>query len=264
MFRYLLTLVLSAWPSRGYKPGCGLNERGNWRVSHHSTTSLRYVCASSRPNETEQRGERKIAEFKGKVIVIDDKNLQNQETALESLLRSRCVGFDLEYVPDYYESIYRKSGNRTRPAVVQIANSDTCVVYLVYKIGHLPDCICSFLSNATILKVSHGAPSDMRLLYRHFGVRPRNFVDLQTVSGELKLHPCSLKSVVERVLGLHLNKKQQCSNWEADTLSSEQVKYAATDAWVTLESFLRLKPRSVRKLFVNESGDVEVENSDSF
>lgn len=103
----------------------------------------------------------------------------------------------------------------------------------------------------------------MRLLHRHFGVRSRNFVDLQSVCDAFKLQPCSLKSVVDHVLGLRLSKTHQCSNWEAPTLSADQLQYAATDAWVTLEAYLRLKPHKVKKLFVNESGDVQLEHCDS-
>ncbi|GBE60974.1 3 -5 exonuclease [Babesia ovata] len=172
-----------------------------------------------------------------------------------------CVGFDLEYVPDYYASALRDRSARTRPAVIQIASSDVCLVYLVYKIGHLPESISSVLRDPAVLKVSHGAPSDMRLLYRHFGVQSRSFVDLHQVCQEMRLRPCSLKNVVEHVLGLGLTKKHQCSNWEAAALSQEQIQYAATDAWVTLEAFLRIKPRSIQKLLVNDNGDVEFADS---
>lgn len=70
------------------------------------------------------------------------------------MLHLECVGFDLEYVPDYYASIYRQRGDRTRPAVVQIASVDTCIIYLVYKIGYLPECVSTLLTSDSILKVA--------------------------------------------------------------------------------------------------------------
>ena len=42
------------------------------------------------------------------------------------------------------------------------------------------------------------------------------------------------------ILGFKISKSQQLSNWEADTLSEAQAKYAATDAWVCREMYLRL------------------------
>ncbi|EDO08598.2 3'-5' exonuclease domain containing protein [Babesia bovis T2Bo] len=204
--------------------------------------------------------ELKPAQFSGRIVLIDSENAEHYQDSAAALLSTKCVGFDLEYVPDYYASIHRQSFDRTRPAVIQIASNDICLVYLMYKIGHLPSSVSHILSDPDILKISHGAPSDMRLMYRHFGVRSRSFVDLQSVCEELQLRPCSLKSVVQRVLGLRLSKKQQCSNWEAAELSQQQIKYAATDAWVTLAAFLKLKPKSLRKLVVNELGDVQVDS----
>ena len=42
------------------------------------------------------------------------------------------------------------------------------------------------------------------------------------------------------ILGVRISKTQQLSNWEADKLSDAQKKYAATDAWICREMYLRL------------------------
>ena len=42
------------------------------------------------------------------------------------------------------------------------------------------------------------------------------------------------------ILGYRISKTQQLSNWEADHLSDSQCKYAATDAWVCREMYLKL------------------------
>jgi ribonuclease D len=42
------------------------------------------------------------------------------------------------------------------------------------------------------------------------------------------------------ILGFRISKTQQLSNWEADALSESQQKYAATDAWVCREMYLKL------------------------
>ena len=44
-----------------------------------------------------------------------------------------------------------------------------------------------------------------------------------------------LSSLVKRVLGKKLDKRQQLSNWEARPLSRMQVHYAALDAWCLLQ-----------------------------
>ena len=42
------------------------------------------------------------------------------------------------------------------------------------------------------------------------------------------------------ILGFKISKAQQLSNWEAEKLSESQQRYAATDAWVCREMYLRL------------------------
>ena len=42
------------------------------------------------------------------------------------------------------------------------------------------------------------------------------------------------------ILGIRISKTQQLSNWEAENLSESQCKYAATDAWVCREMYLKL------------------------
>jgi ribonuclease D len=49
-----------------------------------------------------------------------------------------------------------------------------------------------------------------------------------------------VKKLAANILGIRISKSQQLSNWEADVLSSGQKMYAATDAWVCREMYLKL------------------------
>ena len=42
------------------------------------------------------------------------------------------------------------------------------------------------------------------------------------------------------IMGARVSKTQQLSNWEVDSLSESQQMYAATDAWVCREMYLKL------------------------
>lgn len=48
-----------------------------------------------------------------------------------------------------------------------------------------------------------------------------------------------MDQICGRVLGKYLPKTPslRCCNWEATTLSSEQISYAASDAWIAVEIF---------------------------
>ena len=89
---------------------------------------------------------------------------------------------------------------------------------------------------------------------------PRHHVALLQLSGRDKAYvfrlnlmglPAPLVSVLSDsritkkmsaiILGKKVSKTQQLSNWEAPQLSGAQLKYAAIDAWVCREMYIRLK-----------------------
>ena len=49
------------------------------------------------------------------------------------------------------------------------------------------------------------------------------------------------KKLSALILGIRISKKQQLSNWETDRLSTKQIDYAATDAWICREIFIKIK-----------------------
>ena len=59
------------------------------------------------------------------------------------------------------------------------------------------------------------------------------------------------------ILGVRISKTQQLSNWEADVLTESQCRYAATDAWVCREMFLKLM-RSEKNPLVEKESIVEL------
>ena len=47
----------------------------------------------------------------------------------------------------------------------------------------------------------------------------------------------SLQKLYANILGGKISKGQQISNWEADSLSEPQKRYAATDAWACIQLY---------------------------
>jgi ribonuclease D len=50
-----------------------------------------------------------------------------------------------------------------------------------------------------------------------------------------------LKKISGIVLNRRISKSQQVSNWDADELTEAQLRYAATDAWICLMIYYRLR-----------------------
>lgn len=58
--------------------------------------------------------------------------------------------------------------------------------------------------------------------------------------GEYGIKDKSVKKMTAIILGFRISKTQQLSNWEAEELSESQIRYAATDAWVCREMYVKL------------------------
>ena len=66
-------------------------------------------------------------------------------------------------------------------------------------------------------------------------------MDLQKIAWEWGVKEKSVKKMSAIILGVKISKKEQLSNWEAETLNEGQCRYAATDAWICREMYLKLK-----------------------
>ena len=81
---------------------------------------------------------------------------------------------------------------------------------------------------------------DMRGLARLLPFTPAGVADLGLMAREVGLTTVGLRSLSANLLGFRISKSVQCSNWERDVLEGRQVRYAATDAWLGRELYLRL------------------------
>ena len=73
-----------------------------------------------------------------------------------------------------------------------------------------------------------------------FPFTPHNFIELQDLAKTKGLKNFGLKGMTEEVLDKTLSKKAKLTNWEQKSLTTEQMKYAATDAWIALKIYEKL------------------------
>ena len=66
-------------------------------------------------------------------------------------------------------------------------------------------------------------------------------MELAHLAKEAGLEVESVKKLAALLLGFRISKSAQTSNWEAEQLNEKQISYAATDAWVCLEVYRKLK-----------------------
>ena len=104
----------------------------------------------------------------------------------------------------------------------------------------LPDDLAAILADRSITKVGAAVTDDIRGLQRYVDFDAARFMDLQTFAERYGIKDKSVKKLTAIILGRKVSKAQQLSNWEAEKLSESQQRYAATDAWVCREMYLRL------------------------
>ena len=85
---------------------------------------------------------------------------------------------------------------------------------------------------------------------------PGSFIELQREVKDLGIQDMSLQKIYANLFGEKIAKGQQLSNWEADTLSEAQQRYAATDAWSCIrihEEIKRMQQAQDYRLIITES-----------
>jgi ribonuclease D len=75
----------------------------------------------------------------------------------------------------------------------------------------------------------HGSDYDFRVLDRDYGARIRGLQDTQIMALVLGEEKTGLAALLEKELGIHLDKKYQRADWGRRPLTKAQVRYAAAD-----------------------------------
>lgn len=174
-----------------------------------------------------------LASFPGEIVVVEEEG-PVMDQALRYLKKQTVLGFDTESRPTFSPD---QHSNGT--ALLQLSGSGKAYLFRIKKCG-LPRPLASILANPRILKVGAATQDDVRGLQKVAGFSPKGFIDLQNIVWEYGIRDKSVKKMAAIILGVKISKAQQLSNWEAEHLSDGQRRYAATDAWVCREMYLKL------------------------
>lgn len=181
--------------------------------------------------------------FEGRIFVVYTE--ADTDKAVEYLKNQKIVGVDTETRPSF------KRGTTHKVALLQIATSDTCFLFRLNRIG-MPASLQEFLMSDT-LKVGLSLKDDFMMLRRRKDLHAEegNWIELQDYVGRFGIDDRSLQKIYANLFGKKISKSQRLSNWEAETLTESQMRYAATDAWACVEIYLCLEE-------MERTGDYEV------
>ena len=95
-------------------------------------------------------------------------------------------------------------------------------------------------ADPSIIKVGAAVRDDIHGLNWYSSFEAGGFADLQTIAEKFGIEEKSVRKMSAIILGIRVSKSQQLSNWESSRLSDAQLRYAAIDAWVCRQMYLKL------------------------
>jgi ribonuclease D len=168
-------------------------------------------------------------EFPGRIYVIYTE--ADTDKAVAYLMNQQIVGVDTETRPSF------KRGQTHKVALMQISTHDTCFLFRLNKIG-MPESLQKFLVSDT-LKIGLSLKDDFQVIRRRKDVHAEegNWIELQDYVSRFGIEDRSLQKLYANLFGEKISKSQRLSNWEAESLTEAQMKYAATDAWACVQIY---------------------------
>ena len=197
-----------------------------------------------------------IRKYEGTIRLVA--SAQDLKRAIHVIRREQVVGLDTETKPTFHK------GHFHLPCLVQIATAT--VVYLFQlKRMEFSDTLVKVLETPDVIKAGIGLADDFLNLKKVFPFEPQNIIDLSLVAQRQGIKHSSVRNLAGQLLGFRITKGSSTSNWGSPRLTPKQITYAATDAWVCRELFLRFQKlgfldregRPLSKRIGERKGDTE-------
>jgi len=122
--------------------------------------------------------------------------------------------------------------HRDRLCLVQLSSGDGTAHLIQFAPGdYAAPRLRRLLADPAVTKLFHFARYDLAMLYHHLGVmaRPLYCTKIASRLARTFTDRHGLRDLCKDLLGIEMSKQQQSSDWGSETLSAEQLRYAASD-----------------------------------
>jgi ribonuclease D len=173
-----------------------------------------------------------IRRYEGAVCVVS--SASDLEHAAHDLAQESVVGFDTETRPSF------SKGESYLPCLVQVATSRAVYLFRFRGLDVAP-LLKDLLERPDLVKSGVSVADDLRSLKQVFPFEQNSMVDLGTVARRCGFEQTGVRNLAGIFMGVRIPKGAKTSNWAASRLTPAQINYAATDAWVCRELYLRFQ-----------------------
>lgn len=170
--------------------------------------------------------------WEGEIRVLN--TLEEMHAAVVELSKESHLGFDTETRPCF------KKGEYHPPALIQLATAETVYLFRICKVQSL-DALRPILESTNILKTGVAINDDVKELRAIDEFTPGGFYEITQLTSKLKIENKGLRPLAGILMGGRISKGAQVSNWAKVELDEKQIRYAATDAWVSRELYVKAK-----------------------
>lgn len=168
-------------------------------------------------------------------IVANDREARR---ALAEIAKETVLGFDTESRP-----VFRR-GQSYPPSLLQLAGAERVWLFQLQRIDHLEP-VFEVLSDPDKVKAGVALRDDIKKLNEILRFKAGGFLEISDYTQKAGIVNTGLRSLSAIFLHYRISKGAQVSNWAKVDLTTAQITYAATDAWVSRQLYLRLRDLGV-------------------
>jgi ribonuclease D len=173
-----------------------------------------------------------IQRYEGEIVLVTGRD--GLERAMADIHGEQAVGWDIETRPSF------RKGEVYPPSLVQVATARSVYVLQLATLDMSKE-VAALFASAAILKAGISVADDLKKLATQFPLSPAGVLDLGTVARRHGMEQTGLRNLAGIFLGQRIPKGAKTTNWALPRLSSQQLNYAATDAWACRALYLKFR-----------------------
>jgi len=173
-----------------------------------------------------------IRRYEGEIRLVE--TALALERAAADIFQEEAIGFDTETRPAF------RKGESHPPALAQVATARVVYLFPLQRLDFSAT-LGELLAERAIVKAGVALGEDLRQLQSLFAFEPAGVADLGHAAKRHGLKQTGVRNLAGIFLGARITKGAKTTNWAARHLTQQQMTYAATDAWICRELYLRFR-----------------------